>query len=62
MNLYYPGGMIVLYRVLSKLYVLYTYNCLLIMIYYSLGQNLFKINKYAVRSRYSLWPIQLVKD
>ena len=32
------------------------------MIYYRLGQNLLIINKYAVCSRYSLWPIQLVKD
>ena len=33
--------------------VLYTYNCLLIMIYYRLGQNHLIINKYAVRSQYS---------
>ena len=29
---------------------------------YRLGQNQLKINKYAVRSLYSSWPIQLVKD
>ena len=29
---------------------------------YRLGPNQLIINKYAVRSRYSLWPIQLVKD
>ena len=29
---------------------------------YRLGQNQLIINKYAVRSRYSSWPIQLVKD
>ena len=38
------------------------HNCLLILIYYRLGQNQLKINKYAVRSRYSSWPIKLVKD
>ena len=45
-------------------YVSYTYtnNSLLILIYYRLGQNLLIIIKYAVRSRYSSWPIQLVKD
>ena len=32
------------------------------LIYYRLGQNQLIINKYAVRSRYSLWPIQLLKD
>jgi len=42
--------------------LLFTYKCLVILIYYRLGQNLFIINKYAVRSRYSSWPIQLVKD
>ena len=46
--------MIVLY-LCAQLAVLYTYNCLLILIYYSLGQNLLIINKYAVRSRYSLF-------
>ena len=56
-----PEGMIVLY-LCAQLAVLYTYNCLLILIYYSLGQNILIINKYAVRSRYSLWPIKLVKD
>ena len=38
--------------------VLYAYNCTLILIYYRLGQNQLIINKYAVRSRDSLWPIQ----
>ena len=46
----------------AHLALLYTYNCSLILIYYRLGQNLLIINKYAVRSRYNLWPIQLVKD
>ena len=32
------------------------------MIYYRLGQNQLIIKKYAVRSRYSSWPVQLVKD
>ena len=31
-------------------------------IYYRLGQNHLIINKYAVHSRYSSWPIKLVKD
>ena len=56
-----PGGMIVLY-LCAHLAVLYTYNCLLILIYYRLGQIQLIINKYAVRYRYSLWPIKLVKD
>ena len=56
-----PGGMIVSY-LCAQLAVLYTINCLLIMIYYSLVHNLLIINKYAVRSLYSSWPIQLVKD
>ena len=43
----------------AQLAVLYTYNCLLILIYYRLGQNQLIINKYAERSRYSLWPIKL---
>ena len=47
-------GMIVLY-LSAQLAVLYTYNCLLIMIYFRLGRNLLIINKYAVRSRYSSW-------
>ena len=46
MNLF-PGGMIVLY-LCAQLAVLYTYNCLLILIYYWLGQNQLIINKYAV--------------
>ena len=53
-----PGGRIVLF-LCAQLAVLYTYNCLLILIYYMLDQNQLIINKYAVRSRYSLWPIQL---
>ena len=48
-----PGGMIVSY-LCAQLAVPYTYNSLLIIIYYRLGQNLLIINKYAVRSRYSL--------
>ena len=40
-------GMIVLY-LWAQLAVLYTYNCLLILIYYRLGQNQLIINKYAV--------------
>ena len=56
-----PGGMRVLY-LCAQLAVLYTYNCLLILIYYRLGQNQLIINKYAVRSLYSLWPMNLVKD
>ena len=59
--LYYwlgPGGMIVLY-LCAQLAVLYIYNCLLILIFYRLGQNQLIINKYAVRSRYSLGPIKL---
>ena len=54
-------GMVVLY-LCAQVAVLYTYNCLLILIYYRLGQNQLNINKQAVRSWYSLWPIQLVKD
>ena len=54
-------GMIVLY-LCATLAILYTYNSLLILIYYRLGQNLLIIIKYAVRSRYSSWPIKLVKD
>ena len=46
----------------AQLAVLYTYNCLLRMICYRLGQNQLLINKYAVLSRYSLWPIKLVMD
>ena len=42
--------MIVLY-LCAQLAILYTYNCLLIMIYYRLGQNLLILYKYAVRSR-----------
>ena len=45
----------------AQLAVLYTYNCLLILIYYRLGQNLLIINKNAVRSRYSLWPKKISK-
>ena len=56
-----PGGMIVLY-LCAQLAVLYTYDCLLISIYYRLGRNQLIIKKYALRSRYSSWPIQLVKD
>ena len=41
---------------------LYTYNCLLRMICYRLGQNQLLINKKAVLSRYSLWPTKLVMD
>jgi len=54
---------IVLY-LCAQLAVLYTNNCLLLLIYDRLGQNqqYAIINKYAVHSRYSLWPIQLVKD
>ena len=37
-------------------------HCLFTLIYYRLGQNQLIINKYAVSSRYNLWPIQLVKD
>ena len=37
-SLYLPGGMIVLY-LCAQLAVLYTYNCLLILIYYRLGQG-----------------------
>ena len=55
------GGMIVLYPC-AQLAVLHTYNCLLIMIYYRLGQNLLIINKYAVRSWYILWSKKLVKN
>ena len=51
-------GMIVSY-LCAQLAVLYTYNCLLILIYYRLGQNLLIINKYAERSQYSWWPIQI---
>ena len=40
------GGMIVLY-LCAQLAVLYTYNCLLVLIYYRLGQNQLIINKYA---------------
>ena len=54
-------GMVVLY-LCAQLAVLYTYNCLQILIYYRLGQNQLIINKYAIRSQYSLCPIQLVKD
>ena len=43
------GGMIVLYMC-AQLAVLYTYNCLLILIYYRVGQNQLIINKYAVRA------------
>ena len=57
----FSGGIIVLY-LCAQLAVLYTYNCLLILIYYWLGQNHFMINKYAVRSRYGLWPIKSVKN
>ena len=57
----WPRGMIVLYP-WAQLAVLHTYNCLLIMIYYRLGQKLLIINKYAVRSWYSLWSKKLVKD
>ena len=39
--------MIVLY-LCAQLALLYTYNCLLILIYYGLGQNQLTINKYAV--------------
>ena len=46
------GGMTVLY-LCAQLAVLYTFNSLLILIYYRLGQNLHIINEYAVRSRYS---------
>ena len=55
-----PGGIIVLY-LCAQFAVLYTYNCLPIMIYFRLGQNqLIKI-KYAVRSStvYSFRPLQL---
>jgi len=55
------GGMIVLY-LCAQLAVLCTYNCLLILKYYRLGQNQLIIYKYAVRSWYKLWPIKLVKD
>ena len=37
----------------SELAVLYTFNCLLVLIYYRLGQNILKINKYVACSRYS---------
>ena len=56
--LVYTGGITVLY-LCAQLAVLYTYNCFLILIYYRLGQNQFIINKYAVRSLYSLRPIKL---
>ena len=46
------GGMIVLY-LCAQLDVLYTYNCLVLLIYYRLGQNQLIINKYGVRLRYS---------
>ena len=42
--------------ILFSLALLYTYNCL---IYYRLGQNQLILNKYAVLSRYSLWPITI---
>jgi len=51
-------GMMVSY-LYAQLAVLYTYNCLPILIYYRLGQNLLIINKYAERSQYSWWPIQI---
>ena len=54
-------GMVVLY-LCAQLAVLYTYYCLLILIYYRLGQNQLIINKYALRSRYSSWSIKLVKN
>ena len=51
----YEDKVCIVFYLCAQLAVLYTYNCLLILIYYI-------INKYAVRSRYSLWPRQLVKD
>ena len=57
--LLYTGGMVVLY-LCAQLALMYTYNCLLILIYYKLGQSQLIINKYAVRSRYSSWPIKLI--
>ena len=41
-------GMIA-FNTCAQLALLYTYNCLLLIIYYRLGQNLLKINIYAVR-------------
>ena len=41
-------GMIA-FNTCAQLAVLYAYNCLLLIIYYRLGQNLLKINIYAVR-------------
>ena len=38
----------------AQLAVLYTYNCLLIMIYYRLGQNLLILKSYAVRMTYTI--------
>ena len=46
-------GMIVLH-LCSQLAVLYTFNCLPILIYYRLGHNILKIDKYVACSRYSL--------
>ena len=59
LDAFQSGGMIVLY-LCAQLAVLYTYNCLLIMIHYRLGQNLLIINKYAVRSRYRSWLVHSI--
>ena len=51
-----PEGLILSY-LCAQLPVLYTYNCLLIMMYHRLDQNQIIIIKYAVRSRYTLYTI-----